>query len=316
MKTVASILLVILVAIVYSCEKDNPERNSHRIKQINYEYAEGNDKKAVFTYQDSKLTKVVYSKKDDFGTWEEYQKSEVEYVGNRTINTRYSLESGIWEIDWKSEYLVENELITEESFYFYDGSTWRDDSRWNYQYSGKDLVAWQSYVSDDYGNMAQDGRGDYHYSNGVLTEYLRSSLNEYQSWTWYDRNTFNYTNDLLSTWTDYNVNDYNQWEQWFKCVYEYAGKQVSGLKYYKWNAETQNWGSAPYSTTSYGYDSNGYLTEIRDEDGSKITYVYEEGHGNAKYFWYYPENLVYNQPTLKSAQTKKTYVPYFQRIAW
>lgn len=313
MKAKIIIPLLLAALILVSCKKDETEKNTHRIIQILTDNVENSDVKVDFTYDGSKLVLVMYSYKNESGTWIEYSKAEMTYNAVNTVNTYYAKESGSWYVTGKSEYIVENGLITEEINYDYEDFGFVVDWKWNYQYTDKDLLAWQSYEVNQNGFFVQDGKGDYLYNNNKLTEYLSFDVDDFGNWASDDRETFTYTNGKLTSWIDFYYNESGQWVRSDKCEHTFSGDRISGAFYYEWNSNSGIWESSVYYSETYTYNSNGYLTQRQENDGTRITYQYEEGHGNAKYFWYYPESLVYGRPTLKGATKKGEYLPYYKR---
>jgi YD repeat-containing protein len=316
MKIKILVFTCMVIPLLLSCDEDD-EKNPHRIKQIIYDDSDGNDYdyKWVFYYNNNEqLIQMIHHEKDDYGSWEEDRIVEFEYGSSVTTATRSDLVLyGDPKMLSRSEYNIQNNLIMEELYLDYDEDQWVVAWKWAYQYSGADLIGWRSYNDVD-GVLKQDGRAEYSYRDGKLTEYLYEYLNNTNNWVPIDRETFSYSGDHLSGWIDFNYDNTGKWIEYYKSEYSYADGRVFKIEYYDIDTLTNAWKSEPYNRVTYDYDSNGCLAGWLDDDGDKTTYEYEEGHGNAKLFYYYPESLVYERPTLKSAMAKGEYVPYYKRI--
>lgn len=318
MKIKNLLLAILAISLFVSCEKDNdndssPSKNSHRIKQIFSEY-DNYSKKTVFSYEGEKLVNITEYLKFESGINEEF-KAEITYSGDNATETWYHKESGSWELDEKYEYVIQNGLMMEETDYDYGNGTWIEDGKWTYQYSGNNISGWQGYEDEDEdGTLEQDSKGEYIYQNGKLSEYKGYELDESNNWYQDYKTTFTYAGSNMINWIDFNLDESDNWKNYYKAEYQYSGDKVSQIEGFYWNSNDSQWESVDLD--SYTYNSNGYLIGELDDDGEKRTYEYEEGNGNAKFFWYYPEELVYGEPTLKSASINKSrkYIPYYQRL--
>ncbi len=316
MKIQILVFACMAIPLLLSCDKEDG-KNSHRIKQVIYDDSGGDDSdyKWVFYYNNNdQLIQMIHHEKDDYGSWEEDRIVEFEYGSSVTTATRSNLTYGNPEITSRSEYIIQNNLMMEELYFSVDDDQLKISWKWVYQYSGTDLTGWKSYDDVD-GVFKQDGRAEYSYQNGRLSEYLYEYLNNSSVWTPSDRETFSYSGDHMSGWIDFNYDNSGRCYESVKSEYSYADNRLFRIDYFVIDTLTNGWQSEPYHRVTYDYDSNGYLAEWLDEDGDKITYEYEEGNGNAKLFFYYPESLVYEQPTLKSAKAADDYIPYYRRIS-
>jgi len=311
-------LFIVLAAITLfaSCDKIIDTALSYRIKQVVYDNeGTSNDWKYIFTYEGEKLVKVTEYEKDADGNWVEYSKSDYSYSGeNATITDYYYTNE--WVIDEKYEYLIQNDLLMQELYYFYDDGDWINSSKWVYQYSGGNLTGYQSFYDyNEDGTLEEDYKGEYVYQNNKLTEYKDYEIDNSGNWQQYDREIITYNGDKLSTWTDYDLDESSNWIEMDKAEYQYSGNNISQINYFTQNDELTQWQTD--GTKTFSYDSNDYLTEEITESGRKITYEYEEGTGNAQFFWYYPEDLVYGEPVLKikKSDVRRKYIPYFQRFS-
>lgn len=314
MKIKNLLLAIVAISLFVSCEKDEDNdsiisKNSHRIKQINYEGG-----KFTFTYEGEKLVNSTEYKKDESDNWLEDYKIEISYSGDNATATRYSKESGTWEMDDKAEYLIQNGLIKEENSYDYEDGTWVEDRKWTYQYSGRNLSDWQSFHYDDgIGALEQYEKGEYFYQNSKLEEYKVYELDESGNWSQYDKETFTYDGSNLIKLINYGLDASDNWENSYKYEYQYSGDNLSQMEYFYWNRDDSQWESR--NSLSYTYNSNGYVSETLDGYGFKTTFEYEEGHGNGNLFLSPPRQSVYGELTYKSAgiNRNKKYVPYYQR---
>ncbi len=318
MKTRIFLLPLILVALLCSCERNKdknsgPVKNTHRIKQALYDYNEENDWKSVFTYDGEQLIMIV-NYEDDGDGWAESDKLEITYNDPDFTLTWYTKESGSWELYSRSEYAVENGLLAEEFYYRYEDGEWVENWKWTYEYSGTDIIEWMGYFdNDDDGSVELDSKGEYLYEENRLVEYKAYYKDDSDDWVQYDKETFQYSGLILSGWIDFEQDEFDDWVEEYKCEYLYSGNLISEAVYYNWDYESDDWEAEPYTVT-YGYDVNGYMIERMNDSEDQFTYEYEQGHGNAAFFWYYPEELVYGEPALKSTEAKKKYVPYYERI--
>jgi len=321
MKIKNLLLAIVAISLLVSCEKDKENdssisKNSHRIKQIIYNSNGGLDYwKEVFTYKGEKLVKITKYIKYESRNWNEISKTEITYSDDNAIATWYDKESGSWEIDKKYEYIIQNGLMMEEFHYLYEDDTWVEYWKWTYQYSGSNISAWQSYYYyNQDGTVKQNYKGEYIYQNNKLSESRRYKLDESDIWYQYDNKIFTYDGNNLINQIDYDLDESDNWGKAYKSEFLYSGDKVTQKEYFYWNSGDSQWVSK--DVESYTYDSNGYLIEKLDEDGDIRTYEYEEGNGNAKLFWYYPEELANGEPTLKSASItrKRKYIPYYQRL--
>lgn len=314
MKIKNLLLAFAVISLFVSCEKDEDKdliasKNSHRIKQSVYESG-----KLDFTYEGEKLVKVTQYKKDESEDYIEEYKGEISYSGDNATAIWYDKHSGTWEIDDKIEYLIQNDLMMEEHHYDYENGNWVEDRKWTYQYSGSNITAWQSfYYDEEDGRLEQDGKGEYIYQNSELEEYKEYELDESGNWFQSNKETFTYNSINLINTITYRLDESDNWENNSKMEFQYSGDKVSQMAYYYWDREDSQWESQ--NSVSYIYNSNGYLSEELLEIGGDRTHEYEEGHGNAKLFLYYPQELVYGAPTIKSAGNRnRNYVPYYQRL--
>lgn len=316
-------LFVVLGALLLfvACENENDNdpvlsKNSHRIKQIIYDY-EGtrSDERMVFSYEGEKATSVMEYSKDANGDWYEDHKKDVSYSGNKTTVICYDKEGDNWYPHEKYEYMVQHDLMMEEKDFSYSNGAWVETYLWTYTYSGTNLTSWKSYsdVNND-GTLEQDGKGDYIYLNGKLSECKSYELDESNTLYQYAKDTFSYTGNKFTSCTEYELDEDDNWMKMHKSENQYSGDTITQINHYTWNTENNQWVS--HLSASYSYDSNGYLSEIMYGTVNKVTFEYEVGHGNAKTYWYYPEDLVHGEPTLRSASTStgKKYIPYYKRL--
>ena len=308
MKIKNLLLAIVAFSLLVSCEKDtdiDSSKNSHRITQIIYEN-NGNFNKTVFSYDGEKLENIYSYEKDEIGNWVEEHKTEISYSGDNVTATNY-YKSENWEISYKSEYIIQNNLMMEEQGFYYEDGDWEQQSKWTYQYSGTNISAWQRYYDEN-----EVGKGEYIYQDEKLIEYKAYELDESDNWSQDTWTTFTYEGNNLVSMFDYDLATSDTWENDYKQELQYSGDNVSQIERFFWDSENSQWESVEYKT--YSYNSYGYLSEELYDDGKKKTYEYEEGNGNAKLSMYYPENLVYGEPTLKSANVNREYVPYYQRL--
>jgi hypothetical protein len=118
--------------------------------------------------------------------------------------------------------------------------------------------------------------------------------------------TGNKLTEIISS--EYTNND--TWQYVNKYNYAYAADRISEIKDSNW--EFGIW--ILNKTVSYNYDKNDCLSEEIEDSGIKRLYEYEEGTGNAKSLWFYPEYGVYKKPTIKSTYAKNDFLSIHNRI--
>lgn len=323
MKTKHLLLVLGLITFFYSCNKNDDNTNDekekvelkYRIKQIliNTNADDVNDKKTVFTYNEDKLVNYTDYKLESSGDWNDTEKTKITYTNDRATATQYRNQAAIWALTNKSVYTIQNGLIMEETYFYDNHGTLEPYWKYTYQYTGTSLSAWHSYY-DISGTGNQDFKAKYIYTNKQLTESKEYELDYNDEWFEAIKNTFSYQDNALIKVLNYNLDANNEWQNNRKIILNYVEDNVSQMECLDWNSNSNLWESSYLCT--YKYDANNYLTEVLDSYGHKTTYEYEEGTGNAKLFWYYPETLVEGEPTLQKGTSIKTkkHVPYYQRI--
>lgn len=317
MKSYVSLIIVSL--FILSCENnknDDPGtgENTQRIKLAYYDnQGENNDWKSEYSYKGNNLSIVIEYRKNETGTWEEEYKAEFSYDGTEAIETWFEYSSGIWQPVDKSEYLIENGMITQETNFDFEQDQWIGDWKYNYEYEDARLIAWQSYYNNAEGILTENEKGEYTYINELVTEYIAYEKNSSGDWELDDRETFSYSGNELLGWIDYNLDASDNWLESYKCDYTYMGDNISTAMYFNWDDGTSNWETESFAVY-YTYNSSGYLMGRIDDDGDKVSIEYEEGSGNASLFWFFPEDLVYGKPTFKLAEDRDKFVPYYMRV--
>ena len=313
MKLKILVLACMIVPMICACDEDD-HLNSHRLKRVTHTDGEGSgqDWKREYSYSDNRLTRIMTYDRNDYGGWSESFVVEITYTDNSATATRYDIESGIWEEYSKSEYQVQNSLILEDHLFWYHDYQWKDWAKWIYQYDGTDLVSYQYYYYDE-GHFELSGRATYTYVDNKVMEYLYFRRDDNAGLVPDDKETFSYSENKKAGYIDFNMDSLGSWVRNSKCDYSYSGNQLIRIAYTSWDEGTNSWEYAPYGSVNYGYNSNGYLTEWLNDEGDKYSYEYEEGHGNAKYFYYDPDFFVYEYPIIKSARLIDQYVPYHRR---
>lgn len=304
-------LLISLAAVLIlaSCEKNDDDK-SYRLSRVLEEYGSSYYMDSLW-YDGNNLTRIMYYQKDGDGEWYETYKTEITYNGDQVTLIEYEKESTGFELNMKSEYIVDDGLVLEESRYSYETDTWELSWKWTYQYSGNKLAAWNSYSPDGAGSYYVDGKCEYTYQDGKLNESMEYYLDGNDAWQPEEKTTYSYDENLLVNWTRSRVNGPDSWLQNYKNDFFYTEDQITGMDSYYWSSDTWNLSES----CTYTYNNNGYLYEY-DNGHSNETYEYEEGKGNAKFFYYYAEEMVDGEPKVKSASTNpnRTYVPYYKRM--
>jgi len=303
MKTLNFLLLILMVfPLLSSCEKIRDNINKQRIKVYQGEYSDedGVDFRYTFDYNDDKLSRTTNFHKDDNDEWKEIRKSEISYNGDQVTQIWYDMESEDWVPKYKADLIYENGLMVKGTYYYCFGE---DETavyaEWSYQYSGDDLIAYQIH-SDTANNqvLVYVEEGEYIYQIGKLTEIDYNVLTFSGEWQIRHKENFTYSEDKMSGWIYSKLTEDDEWQEQTRCEYTYDDDRISEAIYHYWISQTESWTE---HTINYGYDLKGYMIERTDEDNNIFTYEYEDGSGNARSLWYYPEEMVYGQPQLKNA---------------
>lgn len=305
------------LTLFVSCDKedpDNPEKNLYRITQVEF-FGSSDDsyQKASFSYEGEQLIQVLAMERQEGTDWMESSRLDISYSGENVTATWYYNEGAGWMEESRSVYKLKEGKITEEAAEYYQDGSWQADWKWTYTYSGNDLMLWKSYYTDDMGNEVNDGEGSYSYLQGKLVEHI--SYYDYdgdEDMEEDQRELFVYDDERLASVTRYEFEDPNTWVEDQLYEYTYSGEQLYEIQ--ESERDGNNW--IPDYSQTFMYDEDGNLTELAYDSDEREQYTYEEGNGNAMLFWYYPEEMVYHFPTIKSAResARRSYVPYHQRI--
>lgn len=293
-------------------------KNSHRVKQVVSYYQSGTQKeKTVFSYEGENLIMITEFNSDFNGNWIKNKKIEISYSGSNATATesKFSTGNNNWEINHKMEYIIDNGQITEELIYYSLDNQWDAYGKYTYQYSGTQLIATQSYGKKKKNeNLIQNEKSEYIYDNKKLIESIGYYNYKINDWVPDIKITYSFSGSNLNEFVVYNNSKVpNDWIKAFKCENTYSGNNMTKSGYWYWNTEINDWDNETYRTSIYSYDSNGYFIEENYEN-EKTTIEYEEGNGNATLFYYYPIELVFDAPELKSISINKQNTPYYKRM--
>lgn len=310
MKTTKLVFAFITLAFLFSCNDDNEEPNdsntNYRISEI-IELDQGIEKyKSTFTYTGEKLTLMTESYKNG-NIWEERRKYEVSYNGSTVTVLNYEKDPD-WELDGKREFIFNNDLMTQETYYSNSQGSLIASYKYNYLYNGTTFTGYEEYESYGSGNLELEYKGECVYSNNILTE-----LNEFQmndgEWQLYSIEAFTYSNNKLKEI----ISSYRFFTGAFyeddKDVYTYNGDLVSAIDDYDWDEDSDTW--ILDDTVTFLYNDLDYLIEVNDYNDKTIL-NYEEGKGNAKLLMETPENLLYQEPTFNKGSKQE--VKFLSRI--
>jgi len=305
--------LLILFLLFASCEKDekNNVNPTFRLAESIVRNSEGLRIKATYHYEDEKLDEILYYEMDFNGKEQPHSKAKAHYGndGPSLITYYYDSDNDEWLNWYKSVYVIENDLVIEEKYYDAKNS-WK----FNYEYENENLVAWKGY---DEALGEPLFKGEYRYTNGLLSNtkayYYFSSL---IGWIPIDKETIMRSEGSISTIFNFTLDSLGKWVNEFKNEYTYSNDKITQIDLYKWIE--REWSKTASST--YEYNIDNCLREIKNSDGSRANYKYEEGKGNLKLFYYYPEDLVYNQPTIKNGSNDMSqiisFTPYYLRYLY
>lgn len=302
-----NILFAIAVVLIFtSCEK-NDENKSYRILRACVKTDRFSEIDSFF-YDCEKLIRIKSSYNDD-GEWFEISREEISYSDDQItlIAFDYLIESNSFEPIAKTEFIMDEGLRQEERIFFYNDDSWELNRKMIYQYSENNLKSWQICYSDGNGGFYPGLKCDYTYQCGVLNEILISG-NRSKVWEPMEKRTYSYDDESnLLNWTFFRKDQANNWAQDYKEDLFYTEDQIAEIDGFTWNST--NW--IPSGGYTYSYNNNGYLCETIN-DYSSTTYEYEEGNGNAKFFYFHPEDWVSGHPMIESAKHKRK--PYHKRI--
>lgn len=308
MKEIKHILIsIILILLSVSCEKDdNVILLPERIKQIT-EYDETGEglNKYLFNYDLEQLVSVeIYVNKNNI--WKELNKIEFIYNGNNIKKIGFYKEGDTWLKNYESDVLIDDGLVTKETFYKLENDNWIKYKEWNYKYENRNLLAWQlNILIDD--TTEPSTKGEYIYENDRLIKYTKYGLDDFNNWDQIHKDTFLYSGANLKSWERKKKDWILNWQNEAKVVYSYSGDKIFKREVYSWDLGA--WVLLIFSPKYYKYNSNGNIKEETNDSGYKKVYGYEDGMGNVKNLWYYPEELIYNEPV--TTKSKGDYIPYY-----
>lgn len=310
------LLTTLVVMIFFSCKKDkeNDPNIYKRTKQIAYLDSNADTvSKIDLTYDGEKLVQSTEYWRDNQYNWMEVYKLNISYSGDITTIIFSEKQDWNWEASTKTELLINGGLIKEERYFEPEGDSWIELDRWKYSYDGNNLIAWQDYVYQDLdGTMKLNGKGEYVYINNQLTEYDAYQALDSNNWLQVEKETFTFIGENLTTCINYDPEPNDVWVEYFKFEAQYTENRIDSRNYYYWYEDIAQW--VIYYSEDYSYDLLGYLTKELYKDGSWNTFEYEEGIGNATYFYYYFETSIYGHPIIRGANGDQKYIPYYQRI--
>lgn len=292
-----------LVCLFCSCEKEdeqnslNPEGKDLRIKEIQWENSTLPYDKAVFSYEGENLISTIYYASDGSGGWIEAYKDEYLYNSNTITELGYEKNGESWSEISNIERVVENGMIVEEVQADKESGNWQESWKWTFQYSGSGLSAWQaSYNMNNNGVFEPVQKGEYVYSGGLPNEHLEYEANNAGTFSPAYKEVFYNDGGRLSYSVRYKQQS-SEWVKYSKVAYSYSGDNISRIDYYNWADSQNEWYLEYYYT--YKYDENAYLIKQSgyEED---ITYVYEEGIGNAGLLYFIPWYGINFEPGFKS----------------
>jgi len=244
--------------------------------------------------------------------WIETFLTKITYENNLIFLKDYEIESDGDTIPVeKTTMVIQDGLLSEELNYDFIENAWIGDWRWEYTWSNANLTGWKSYSDiDDNGEMEQDGEGIYIYNDDKLQEYDGFELNESGQLFQNDKEIIIYDGDIITGGIDYNLDENDEWIYSFKWVYEY-----SGIRYfcqYSMPGINRLRNGIARNITDFYYDTLGNLIEKYGESGREL-YEYEKGKGNARLLWYFPTNLIYGDPVIKSTSKEYNCLDFIRR---
>ena len=318
MKNYLLAVVIGIMAFNFNACKDDTDiiKNTHRIKQLIYSYDNEDKTKSVFYYDGENIKTILEYYKDEADNWVECCKYGFTYSGNNVTKIYYAKHGDVWEELDKIEYVVQNGLITEETYYYIDyvpGGDYIKSWSCNYQYSGSSLINRINYsYKIGTGEVCWEDKGEYVYDNGNITKIEEYYKDSSDNWKKYNKELFTNSGGNISGYNKSILTTDNEWFENKRYKYKYSGNNVTRIDVEYWSYFFETWKEF---WIEYSYNSNGFLSERNYSDNKKFVYEYEEGNGNARLFYYYPEDLVYGKPTLKNANLNKdNELPYYKRM--
>ncbi len=312
MKKLVLFPLICLVAFLAgSCKKDDESqgtaKNSHRIKERLYT-SSSSVSKTVYTYTGEKITQSLdyYGYKSSLENWIETGKSEYVYENNKVTQTRFTYSGGSWVPMYQYMKTFSNSKLIEQSSNKFVNNEWVPEYRLTYQYSGGKLVQEEFYYTDNNGGLILEERIEYTYANNKCVEFLVYSNYTSGSLELNSKATLSYSGDKLSEIVWYS-NYYGTWEKINKNVYTYADNLLNNVKNYNWDNYNSTWATEANTSEFFEYDANGYLTKETNTYSYSSTYVfeytYEAGNGNGQMLFSYPMYDIYGYPVIRKSVT-------------
>lgn len=307
MKHIVTIGFFILLFIACSKDSYNPVRYSHRIEEMHInESIEDSTFKVTFEYDNENLTNLIIYKFNN-RKWYEEKKCTFSYENN-LVTAIYYVFAGKWYAYKKSEYSIDKDRVLEEKIFAkYTNGEYYEKLLFEYKYSGEKLTEWYlSEVQKANSLFKATKKGELKYSNHQLAEYCEYDINKYDSLLQITKELSNSKND----WITYQKNSSNEWEESIKIEKLIEDSKVIQKNAYSWITSTKEWEDQNFASIYYLYDANGFLSEVRNGE-VKISYHYKEGHSNPKLFWYYPFEIINDEPTFKSVN-QDDHLPYYK----
>ncbi|MGM0551960.1 MAG: hypothetical protein ACQESW_12850 [Bacteroidota bacterium] len=307
MKIKFLLLLTAWVCLFCSCEKEdgnnalNQEGKELRIKERYYTDNESYESKLVFSYEGEKLTHIIFYSKDENGDWIEGFKDEFIYEGNTITELGYKRNGGSLSESTSIEHIVENGVVVEEVHAYIESGTWKKKWKWTFQHSGSKLSGWQAFYSVDHNGVFKPvQKGEYTYYDGQPTEHREFEANDAGTYYPTYKEEYLYDGSSLTHAIEYEWQN-SEWTRLHKTAFSYANENISGIDSYYWIDGISDWFSS--GSFAYDYDEYGYLIE-KAGYWETITYVYEEGNGNADLLFYIPRSGIDFEPKFKNARMR------------
>ena len=299
--------LILITILWVSCKKDEEKqttnKNSHRIKEEIY-HSSGTQYKTVYGYTNEKISQTVNYRQDSTN-WLESGKSEYLYEDNKITETYYQYKNG----NWTSAYQVistfsNNNLIETQSLKFAtDG--WQPYYKQTFSYSEGKLV------SEKYGEYTEGVWTPYSsveivYSGNRCTGYLGYSYSQNVQGELTYKGDFIFSGNNISELIISLKNEDSTWRNDQKSVYEYSNNKLISVKDYEWNSALNEWKTEVWASNLYVYNSDNYLsrhTYTLPAGGIDYSfdYIYEEGHGNGEALLNSPDANVLGTPVIRKS---------------
>lgn len=305
MKNLCWLIPLVLFAVSFhSCkefETNDLDDSLFRIKTILEfdNYGEEQSREQFFYDNDQLMFVKIYSNNGSELT--EAQKVSYAYQGEQVTAILSTKKNDDWNIKQTCIFNVTDNHVTEKLISRNASPECIACWKYNYVYSGKNLIEWIKYQKDNStSNWNEYRRVEYIYENGSIV-YYKDYENYDNSGLKLDyKREYSVENNKVVGWQGGICVDGCDWVATQKVEYKYEQNYVSTKIYSRREKIEDAW--SLFVTINYYYDANNNLIEKTTSSGSQTYYEYEEGLGNAALLYCTPETIAETEPLLKTAK--------------